>query len=142
MAMPVSEPRVQSFAYQAQTPQGQALSGTIDAEDVDSASRTLASLQLRVTAMEPMAKPKTGGAMLRGADFLAFNQQLSQLTAGGLPVERSLRLLAREMRGRQAAAINAIADELDKGTPLDAAFAKLPHPQRRASSWCPPCQRE
>ena len=116
---------VQSFAYQAQTSQGQTLSGTIDAADVVSAaSRLLESLQLRVTAMQLAPRAKTAGAMLRGADFLAFNQQLSQLTAGGLPVERSLRLLAREMRGRQAAAVNAIADELDKGTPLDAAFAK------------------
>jgi type II secretory pathway component PulF len=122
--MPESGTAVQSFAYQAQTTQGQTLTGTIDAADVDSASRMLESLQLRVTAMEPTPKPKNGGAMLRGADFLAFNQQLSHLTAGGLPVERSLRLLAREMRGRQAAAVNAIAEELEKGAPLEAAFAK------------------
>ncbi|HEX4125142.1 MAG TPA: type II secretion system F family protein, partial [Tepidisphaeraceae bacterium] len=122
--MPESGATIQSFAYQAQTAQGQGLSGTIDAADVDSASRMLATLQLRVTAMEPSPRPKTGGARLRGADFLAFNQQLSQLTAGGLPVERSLRLLAREMRGRQAAAVNAIAEELEKGVPLEAAFAK------------------
>jgi type IV pilus assembly protein PilC len=124
MTTPDSARPVQSFAYQAQTPQGQTLTGTIDATDVDAATQTLASLHLRVTAMEQSPRPKSGGAMLRGADFLAFNQQLSHLTAAGLPVERSLRLLAREMGGRRAAAVNAIAEELEKGTPLEAAFEK------------------
>jgi type IV pilus assembly protein PilC len=122
--MAESGTQVQSFAYQAQTAQGQALSGTIDAADVDSASRVLSGLHLRVTEMKPVSPPKTAGAMLRGADFLAFNQQLSYLTAGGLPVERSLRLLAQEMRGRQASAVNAVAEELEKGTPLGDAFAR------------------
>lgn len=112
-----------AFAYQAQTPQGQPLSGTIDAADIHAASRQLQSLQLRVTGIEPSEK-KTARATLRGADFLAFNQQLAQLAGAGLPVERSLRLLAREMHGRPARAVDEIAEELEKGTPLDAAFER------------------
>jgi type II secretory pathway component PulF len=114
--------RNETFAYQAQTAGGQSLSGTIDADDITSASRQLQSLQLRITGIAP-AQPPTARATLRGADFLAFNQQLAQLTAGGLPIERSLRLLALEMRGRPARAVNEIAAELEKGTPLEAAFA-------------------
>jgi type II secretory pathway component PulF len=114
--------RTETFAYQAQTAGGQPLSGTIDAGDITSASAALQSLQLRITDIAP-AHPPTARATLRGADFLAFNQQLAQLTAGGLPIERSLRLLALEMRGRPARAVNEIAADLEKGTPLEVAFA-------------------
>jgi type II secretory pathway component PulF len=59
----------------------------------------------------------------RAADFLAFNQQLAQLTSRGLPIERSLRLMAGEIRSRrQARAIRQIADDLEAGKPLSQAF--------------------
>jgi type II secretory pathway component PulF len=111
-----------SFAYEAQTAQGDTVSGTIDAPAVDQAARRLQLLQLRVTRMAPTQralKPATFGA----DDFLAFNRQLAQLTARGMPIERTLRLMAREMRKpRQRRAVETIATELEKGTTLAAAF--------------------
>ena len=51
-----------NFAYQAQTHEGQPLSGVIDAPDVDTAGRLLESLRLRVLEIETAAvltKPRS-----------------------------------------------------------------------------------
>lgn len=111
-----------SFAYQAQTEQGAALSGTIDAPDAEHASTLLSAMRLRVLRIDPL-RYATRAAPLRGEDFASFNQQLSQLTAAGLPVEHGLRLIAQDMRtGRLAETIRTVADELERGTPLGDAF--------------------
>src|SRR5215217_2374689 len=114
----------ESFAYQAQTADGQTLSGTIDAPDAEQASRQLQSLRLRVLEIGPTARAQRAQP-LRGDDFLAFNQQLMHLTKAGLPVEHGLRLIAQDMRsGRMAATVREVADELERGTPLGEAFEK------------------
>jgi type IV pilus assembly protein PilC len=114
-----------SFAYQAQTVDGQAINGSIEAIDADHAQRVLTAMNLRVMQMQPqqrVARPKP----LRGEDFQAFNQQLTQLTAAGLPVEHGLRLIARDMRsGRLAATIREVVAELERGTALGEAFEKF-----------------
>jgi type IV pilus assembly protein PilC len=113
-----------TFAYQAQTLEGSAISGTIDAPDLDQASRQLASLRLRVIQIEPVRRPARGRP-LKGDDFLAFNQQLTQLTSAGLPVEHGLKLIARDMRsGRLSRTIEDVVTELERGTPLGEAFEK------------------
>jgi type II secretory pathway component PulF len=111
-----------AFAYQAQGTAGQTFSGTIDAPDIATAATKLQSLHIHYTVLEPAqrpARPKSFGA----ADFLAFNRQLAQLTSAGLPIERTLRLIATEMRTPQKRAIEQIAADLEKGVPLGAAFA-------------------
>jgi type II secretory pathway component PulF len=100
------------------------MTGTIDAPDVEHATRQLSALRLRVVRIEPVARPARA-APLRGEDFIAFNQQLSQLTSAGLPVEHGLRLIAQDMRsGRLAATVEQVAAELERGTPLGEAFDK------------------
>jgi type IV pilus assembly protein PilC len=112
-----------SFAYRALTPQGLPISGSIEAADHDSAQRLLAGMQLKVTQIEQLDRPPRG-ASLRSGDLLAFNQQLAQLTAAGLPVERGLRLIAQEARNpRVRAAIEHVAAEAERGKPLGEAFA-------------------
>jgi type II secretory pathway component PulF len=111
-----------SFAYEAQTDRGEALSGTIDAADAAKAATLLESLRLRVLRIDPVGLAART-ASLRGEDFASFNQQLSHLTAAGLPVEHGLRLIAQDMRtGRLAATIRAVADEMERGTPMGEAF--------------------
>ncbi|MEA2736605.1 MAG: type pilus assembly protein PilC [Humisphaera sp.] len=123
MSNPAAE-NIDSFAYQAQTPEGQTLAGTIDAANVEQAQRTLLGLRLRVTQIEPIRRPPRTKA-IGGADFLAFNQQLTHLTRAGLPVEHGLRLIAQDMRtGRLRATVQQVASELESGTPLDQAFEK------------------
>jgi type IV pilus assembly protein PilC len=112
-----------SYAYQAQTLEGSTLSGTIDAADVDQATRLLQGLRLRIIEIAPTARPPRTKPLV-GDDFLAFNQQLMHLTRAGLPVEHGLRLIAQDMRsGRLAATVRSLAAEMEKGTPLDQAFA-------------------
>jgi type IV pilus assembly protein PilC len=113
-----------AFAYQAQTVDGLAVSGTIDAPNLDEAGRLLLTLRLRVLQIEPVRRPARAKP-LRGDDFLAFNQQLTHLTSSGLPVEHGLRLIAQDMRsGRLGETVRQVAQELERGTPLGEAFEK------------------
>jgi type IV pilus assembly protein PilC len=113
-----------AFAFQAQSPAGEALSGTIDAASVDDAARRLRGMQLRVIELSPLrqsAQPRP----LRGVDFQAFNTQLAHLAAAGLPVEQSLRLIADDMHSpRRAEAVRQIAQEMEAGQSLPEALQK------------------
>ena len=118
---PLSPPNI-SFDYRAQTLDGRAITGSIDAAGLEEAQRLLASMRLRVLEIEP-AKRDARARALRGDDFIAFNQQLAHLTSAGLPVEHGLKLIAQDMRsGRLAATIKALSAEMEKGTPLEQAF--------------------
>jgi type IV pilus assembly protein PilC len=113
-----------TFAYQAQTVEGLPISGTIDAPDLEQANQLLGNLRLRVMQVEPVQRPGRTKA-LRGEDFLAFNQQLTQLTAAGLPVEHGLKLIAQDMRsGRLKQTIHQVVAEMERGTPLGEALEK------------------
>jgi len=111
-----------AFAYQSQGTGDQTFSGTIDAPDIAAAAARLAGLHISYTLLEPVQKPARSKSF-GPADFLAFNRQLGQLTKAGLPIERTLRLMASEMGNPQARAVKEIAAELEKGTPLGEAFA-------------------
>lgn len=112
------------FAYQAQTTQGRTLSGIIEGRNADEARESLLDMNLRVIEIEQTDRAK-GASPLRGGEFQAFNQQLAQLTAAGLPVEVGLRLIARDMRsGRLAESVRLVASELESGTSLQDAFDK------------------
>jgi type IV pilus assembly protein PilC len=116
-----------TFAYRAQSLDGQPLSGTIDAATADQARERLESLRLRVLELEPAAAAIGAGTGrgLRGDDFITFNQQLAHLTAAGLPMEQGLRLIAQDLRrGRVAATVRQIADDLEKGNSLGDSFQK------------------
>ena len=87
------------FVYQAQTVEGQPISGTIDAQDVEQAQRLLGGLRLRVLEIgNAPSEQILRGKRLRADDFIAFNQQLAHLTSAGMPVEQGLRLVAQDMR--------------------------------------------
>src|SRR5262249_11695758 len=113
------------FAYQAQALDGRPISGTVDATNLDDATRQLHAIGLRVLSMEPAARPTPRAKPLGGDDFIAFNEQLAHLTAVGMPIEQGLRLLAADLKpGRLAPTVHAVAEELDRGTPLDRAIEK------------------
>jgi type IV pilus assembly protein PilC len=118
---PLPEPLV--FAYRAQSLDQQTYTGTLEAANLDEARGKLARLQLRVLSLEPQRRPRT--RRLGGEDLIAFNQQLAQLAAAGLPLEHGLRLIAADMRrGGTARAVRQVAQELENGTPVGEAFAK------------------
>ncbi len=112
------------FTYQAQTTQGRTLSGVIEAGTADEARDSLTDMGLRVLEIEQTDRTH-GASPIRGGEFMAFNQQLAQLTAAGLPVEVGLRLIARDMRsGRLAESVSRVASELESGAELSEAFEK------------------
>jgi type IV pilus assembly protein PilC len=113
----------QLFHYEAQAPGGEALSGELMAESAARARLLLDEANLRVLTLE--AQPATRGKRLTGMDFLAFNQQLAQLTAVGLPVHSGLRLIAADMRSsRLQRSVQAVADDLESGRSLSEAFER------------------
>jgi type IV pilus assembly protein PilC len=116
-------PKSATFAYHAITSDGQRISGSIDARDQAEALRRLQSLQMTQIQLETPgapAKPKP----IRGEDFLAFNQQLAQLTGAGLPVEQGLRMIAAEIRsGSMKRTLDLVAAELESGKTLPEAVA-------------------
>jgi type IV pilus assembly protein PilC len=114
-----------TFAYHAQAREGETIRGTIEATDLDEATRQLRGMGLRVLEIAPADRPAPRAGALRGADFITFNQQLAHLTRAGLPVEHGLRLIGQDMRrGRLSATVNRVADELERGTPLPQAFER------------------
>src|SRR5690348_11113095 len=118
MTLGTDEPKAGTFRYAAQTLDGVAMNGTIDASSVDDASERLRKLQLRVMEIKAEPKPPRPRA-LSGVDFAMFNQQLAHLSSAGLPVEQGLRLIAEDFdRGRLAQTVRSVADELESGTPM------------------------
>jgi type II secretory pathway component PulF len=115
-----------TFAYQAQTFDGKPMIGTLDAPHLDAAMHQLHSIGLRVMEIEPVTKPSIPKARtLRGDDFLAFNEQLAHLASAGMPIEQGLRLMAQDLKkGRLADTIRALAEEVDRGVPLEQAIQK------------------
>ena len=113
------------FAYEAQTDDGQRVSGTMEAVDAEQAMNRLRTMRVRVLELNLTAPRPSPAKTLRGEDFIAFNEQLAQLAKAGLPLEQGLRLIATDIRGRRLkTTIEQLATELEKGTPLDQAFER------------------
>lgn len=114
-----------AFAYEAQSPGGQTLRGTLQAASAEEVHAQLGALQLRVMAVAPAPAEKRHVPGLGADDFIIFNQQLAHLTDAGLPVERGLRLIAIDLHsGKLAVAARNVAGELERGLPLQEAFAR------------------
>lgn len=112
-----------TFAYDAQTDQGEPLSGTIQATDGDEARTKIEAMGLRLLDLAPAQTAVRKPRAIRGDDLIVFNQHLAQLTKAGMPIEQGLRLIAQDTRqGRLRNSINSVAEELERGTPLAQAF--------------------
>ncbi len=110
------------FHYQALTSGGRTMSGRLDAETHDDAAATLAQMGLSVRALE-LAPPSPPQTPLGRSEFLLFNQQLAAVALADIPLEQGLRQLASDVQSpRMRAAIASIADELERGTPIDEAM--------------------
>lgn len=126
MASPVlsaANPPNLTFAYEAQTHTGEPIRGTIDAPALTAAELTIKSMGLRLIQLNVVEESRPGRP-LNNADFSAFNHQLAQIAAAGLPMEQSLRLIAADLRaGRLKQTIDSIAAGLEQGQSLEAVFA-------------------
>jgi type II secretory pathway component PulF len=103
------------------------VTGTIDASDADAAMLRLRTMGLQVATLQPVGGAARREGRVAARDLITFNQQLEQLTTAGMPLEQGLRLIAADAGNASTSrAATALADELEKGTPPEQAFAKLP----------------
>jgi len=81
-------------------------------------------MQLNVSSIEKARGQKPTTAIGRN-EFLLFNQQLASITKAGIPLERGLRELARDVSSRSMRRlIDEIAGELEAGVSIEDAFEK------------------
>lgn len=112
------------FEYNALTSAGRLMKGTIEAGSRDEAGEQLKQMQLSVNSIDKAkpAKPKTA---IGRNQFMLFNQQLASITKAGIPLERGLRELSKDVASKSLRTlINDIADELEKGVSIEEAFEK------------------
>jgi len=112
------------FEYRSVTTSGRLMTGTIEAADIEQAKASLAEMNVQVTELEKTKQPPTSGGIGR-SEFMLFNEQLASLTKAGIPLEQGLRELAHDAgSSKMRTLINGIADELERGTPIDQAVGK------------------
>ncbi|MHC4881715.1 MAG: type II secretion system F family protein [Planctomycetota bacterium] len=112
------------FEYRSVTPSGRLMTGTIEAADIEQAKASLAEMGLQVTELEK-TKESVAAKSIGHNEFILFNEQLASLTQAGIPLEQGLRELAHDAgASKMRTLINGIADELERGTPIDQAIEK------------------
>ena len=113
-----------TFEYNALTSAGRLMRGTIEAGSREEASELLKQMELTVNSIEKAKVKKLKTAIGRG-EFMLFNQQLAAITKAGIPLERGLRELARDVGSKSMRKlIDAIASELEAGVSIEEAFEK------------------
>ena len=85
-----------TFQYNALTGAGRLMKGTIEAGSPAEAAETLKQMELNVSLLEK-AKPEQLRTPVGRNEFLLFNQQLASITKAGVPLERGLRELSRDV---------------------------------------------
>jgi type II secretory pathway component PulF len=112
------------FQYHALTTGGRLMKGTLEAGSPDEAAETLRDMDLEVSALEK-ARPELPRTAVGRNEFLLFNQQLASIAKAGVPLERGLRELARDVSSKSMRRmIDDIAADLEKGVPIEQAFEK------------------
>jgi len=113
-----------TFEYSSLTASGRLMKGTIEAISPEQAHELLSQMNLTVNEIS-RAKHKKPKTAIGRSEFLLFNQQLASITKAGIPLERSLRELAKDASSASMRKlINDIADELDAGVSIDEAIEK------------------
>jgi len=112
------------FEYNALTTSDRLIRGVIEAGSLDEAGMLLRQMQLTVNSIEKAKgeKPKTP---IGRNEFLLFNQQLASITKAGIPLERGLRELSKDVGTRSMRKlIDSIARDLEAGVSIERAFEK------------------
>ncbi|MCX5783345.1 MAG: type II secretion system F family protein [Elusimicrobia bacterium] len=116
------------FNYTVQDAQGGVSSGVVEAGDEDQAVLLLQNKGLFILSIQQESAAKVGGRFLfrklgggkvKGHDLAFFGEQLATLLTGGVPLVRSLSLLAEHGENRDlAAVISDISKEVAAGGSL------------------------
>jgi type II secretory pathway component PulF len=112
------------FRYDALTTAGRLMQGTIEAGSSEEAGGQLSQMGLVINTLEK-AEPQRPRTAIGRNEFLLFNQQLASITRAGIPLERGLRELAQDISSKSMRQlVEDIAADLEKGVPIEEAFAK------------------
>ena len=127
------------FAVEAIDANGQKVKKDVDATSKDAAIKQIRSDGLRPTRISMKArsaakaddKKKKKGFVLfdriKHAQIVTFTTQLSTLQDAGLPIVRSLKILADQQKpGKFKDAIEAISEDVEQGSTFSEALAKFP----------------
>ncbi|MGA2094012.1 MAG: type II secretion system F family protein [Sedimentisphaerales bacterium] len=113
-----------TFEYSALTESDRLMKGVIEAGSPQEASLLLAQMKLKVNSLEK-AVPEKPKAPITRTEFLLFNQQLASLTKAGIPLEKGLKELSKDVASRQMRKlIDAIVRDLESGMGIERAFEK------------------
>jgi type IV pilus assembly protein PilC len=127
------------FAIEAIDSSGQKVKKEIDATSKDAAIKQIRSDGLRPTRISMKArsaakadeKKKKKGFVLfdriKQTQVVTFTTQLSTLQDAGLPIVRSLKILAEQQKpGKFKDALEAIGDDVEQGSTFSEALSKFP----------------
>jgi len=100
------------------------MKGIIEAGSVQEATELLEQMRLKVNSLEK-ARPERPKTLIARTEFLLFNQQLASLTKAGIPLEKGLRELSKDVASRpMRKLIDSIATDLEAGMSIERAFEK------------------
>ncbi|MGD0597506.1 MAG: type II secretion system F family protein [Sedimentisphaerales bacterium] len=113
-----------TFEYSAMTASDRLMKGIIEAGSVQEATELLEQMRLKVNSLEK-ARPERPKTLIARTEFLLFNQQLASLTKAGIPLEKGLRELSKDVASRpMRKLIDSIATDLEAGMSIERAFEK------------------
>jgi type IV pilus assembly protein PilC len=113
-----------TFEYSAMTASDRLMKGIIEAGSVREASELLEQMRLKVNSLEK-AKSERPKTPIARTEFLLFNQQLASLTKAGIPLEKGLRELSKDVASKpMRKLIDSIARDLEAGMSIERAFEK------------------
>ncbi len=113
-----------TFEYSAMTASDRLMKGIIEAGSVQEATELLEQMRLKVNSLEK-ALPERPKTLIARTEFLLFNQQLASLTKAGIPLEKGLRELSKDVASRpMRKLIDSIAIDLEAGMSIERAFEK------------------
>jgi type IV pilus assembly protein PilC len=113
-----------TFEYSATTVSDRLMKGVIEAGSVQEATELLEQMRLKVNSLEK-AGPERPKTPIARTEFLLFNQQLASLTRAGIPLERGLRELSKDVASRpMRKLIDSVATDLESGMSIERAFER------------------
>ena len=120
------------FKYLAKNQQGQAVSGTIEANNLASLVASLREKGLVIISVNEEKAGKKGGGFLRNErvksdDLVIFSRQLATMVDAGIALVQGLDILCEQVENKRfKAIIFNIRDDVEGGSSLSEAFSKHP----------------
>ena len=112
------------FTYEALTSGGRAMAGTLEAPSREHAVQMLSEMELSVNSIEQAKAPRPRSRIGRN-EFIMFNQQLASITRAGIPLDKGLRQLAKDVESNSIRRlIEEMCDDLEAGVDVATAFEK------------------